>query len=58
MIEVGRHPESNGAVMLHSTESGQFFACAANEFAELIHSIKAGEYDKEFTVELIMTEKH
>ncbi len=57
MVEVGRNPDSHGAVMLHSTESGRFLACSANEFAELIHSIKAGTYDKEFTVELILTEK-
>lgn len=58
MIEVGRNPDSHGAVILHSTESGRFFPCSAMEFAELMHAIKAGEHDQEFTVELIMTEKH
>ena len=53
MIEVSRNPDSHGAVILHSTESGRFFPCSATEFAELIHAIKAGEYDQEFTVELI-----
>ena len=45
MIEVGNHPESIGAVMLHSTESGQFFPCSRVEFERLAAMIKRGELD-------------
>lgn len=45
MIELGSQPGSIGAVMLHSTESGQFFACGRGEFERLAAMIKRGELD-------------
>lgn len=46
MIEVGNHPDyAIGAMMLHSTESGQFFACDRVEFERLAAAIKRGELD-------------
>lgn len=45
MIEVGNHPGGFGAVMLHSTESGQFFACERIEFERLAAAIKRGDLD-------------
>jgi hypothetical protein len=45
MIEVGNNPESIGAVILHSTESGQFLGCARLEFERLCAAVKRGELD-------------
>ena len=46
MIEVGNHPDyAIGAMMLHSTESGQFFSCSRVEFERLAAAIKRGELD-------------
>ena len=45
MIEVGNHPSSPLAVMLHSTESGQFLACDRSEFERLAAAIKRGDLD-------------
>jgi hypothetical protein len=45
MIEVGNHPASIGAVMLHSTESGQFMACDRIEFERLAAAVKRGDLD-------------
>ncbi len=45
MIEVGNHPDSIGIVMLHSTESGQFFSCSRVEFERLAAAIKRGDLD-------------
>ena len=45
MIEVGNHPDAIGVVMLHSTESGQFFACERIEFERLAAGIKRGDLD-------------
>jgi hypothetical protein len=46
MIEVGNHPDyAIGAVMLHSTESGQFFSCSRVELERLAAAIKHGELD-------------
>jgi hypothetical protein len=45
MIEVGNHPGGIGAVMLHSTESGQFLACDRIEFERLAAAIKRGDLD-------------
>ena len=45
MIEVARHPESLTAVMLHSTESGQFLACDGVEFERLAAAVKRGDLD-------------
>jgi hypothetical protein len=46
VIEVGNHPDyAIGAMMLHSTESGQFFACSRVEFERLAAAIKRGELD-------------
>ena len=46
MIEVGNHPQlAIGAMMLHSTESGQFFSCSRVEFERLAAAIKRGELD-------------
>jgi hypothetical protein len=45
VIEVGNHPDSTGIVMLHSTESGQFFSCARAEFERLAAAIRHGDLD-------------
>lgn len=45
MIEVGNNPASLGAVILHSTESGQFLGCTRVEFERLAAAIKRGELD-------------
>jgi hypothetical protein len=45
MIEIGTHPDSDGIVMLHSRESGQFFSCDRVEFERLAAAIKRGELD-------------
>ena len=45
MIEVGNHPDSIGALILHSTESGQFLACDRVEFERLAAAVKRGELD-------------
>ena len=45
MIEIGNHPGGPGAVMLHSTASGQFFACERVEFERLIAAGKRGDLD-------------
>jgi hypothetical protein len=45
MIEVGNNPSSNGAVILHSRESGQFLGCTRLEFEQLAAAIKRGEFD-------------
>lgn len=45
MIEVGNNPDSIGAVILHSTESGQFFGCTRLEFERLAAAAKRGDLD-------------
>jgi hypothetical protein len=46
LIEVGNHPElAIGAVLLHSTETGQFFACSRTELERLAAAIKRGDLD-------------
>jgi hypothetical protein len=45
MIEVGNNPDSLGAVILHSSESGQFFGCGRTEFERLAAAIKRGDLD-------------
>jgi hypothetical protein len=45
MIEIGNHPDALGAVMLHSTESGQFFSCDRVEFERLAAGILRGDLD-------------
>ena len=49
MIEVANHPGAPAgippAVMLHSTESGQFLACDRGEFERLAAAIKRGDLD-------------
>lgn len=46
MIEVGNHPDMLvGAVLLHSTESGGFFACGRQELERLVAAAKRGELD-------------
>ena len=45
MIEVGNNPDSLGAVIVHSTESGQFLGCTRVEFERLAAAIKRGEFD-------------
>lgn len=45
MIEVGNHPGGIGAVMLHSTESGQFLAAERVELERLAAAIKRGDLD-------------
>jgi hypothetical protein len=45
MIEVGNNPDSIGAVIIHSTESGRFLAASRVEFEQLAAAIKRGEFD-------------
>jgi hypothetical protein len=45
MIEVANHPDAIGAVILHSTESGQFLPCDRVEFERLAAGILRGELD-------------
>jgi hypothetical protein len=45
MIEIADHPGGIGAVMLHSTESGQFLACTRLEFERLAAAAKRGDLD-------------
>jgi hypothetical protein len=45
MIEVGNNPGSLGAVIVHSTESGQFLGCTRVEFEQLAAAIKCGDFD-------------
>lgn len=45
MIEVGNNPDSLGAVIVHSTESGQFLGCTRVEFERLAAAIKRGDLD-------------
>jgi hypothetical protein len=45
MIEVGNNPDSFGAVILHSTESGQFLGCTRIEFERLAAAAKRGDLD-------------
>jgi len=45
MIEVGNNPDSLGALIVHSTESGRFFPCTRLEFEQLAAAIKRGELD-------------
>ena len=45
MIEIGNNPASIGAVILHSTESGQFLGCTRMEFERLAAAIKRGDLD-------------
>jgi hypothetical protein len=44
-IEVGNNPDSLGAVIIHSTESGQFLGASRIEFEQLAAAIKRGELD-------------
>lgn len=45
-IEVGNHPDmAIGAVLMHSTDSGQFLACGRDEFEALCAAVKRGEAD-------------
>lgn len=44
-IEVGNNPDSMGAVVLHSSESGRFLPCTRLEFEQLAAAIKRGELD-------------
>jgi len=46
MIEIGNNPDSLGALILHSTESGQFFGCGRVEFERLVAAAKRGELDE------------
>ena len=49
MIEIGNFgtpgPGLRQAVMLHSTESGQFLACDRTEFDRLVAAAKRGDLD-------------
>jgi len=45
MIEIGSNPDSFGAVILHSTESGQFLGCTRIEFERLAAAAKRGDLD-------------
>jgi hypothetical protein len=45
MIEIGNNPDSIGAVILHSTESGQFLGCTRLEFERLAAAAKRGDLD-------------
>lgn len=45
MIEVGNNPDYLGAVIIHSTESGQFLARTRVEFERLAAAIKRGDFD-------------
>ena len=45
MIEVGNSPYSIAAVILHSTESGQFLGVTRLEFERLAAAIKRGDLD-------------
>jgi len=45
MIEVGNNPDSLGALIIHSTESGQFLGCTRVEFERLAAAIKRGDLD-------------
>ena len=45
MIEVGNNPDSLGALILHSSESGRFFPCTRVEFERLAADIKRGKLD-------------
>jgi hypothetical protein len=46
MIEVGNHPDyAIGAIMIHSTESGQFLSASRHEFERLAAAIKRGDLD-------------
>jgi hypothetical protein len=51
LIEVGKHPESILAVIMHSTESGQFMACDRLEFERLAAAIKRGDLDNFLRIE-------
>jgi hypothetical protein len=46
VIEVGNNPDSIGAVIMHSTDSGQFFGCSRVEFERLCAAVKRGEADE------------
>jgi hypothetical protein len=52
VIEVGNHSGGIGAVMMHSTESGQFFACDRIEFERLAAAIKRGDLDAFLNMEI------
>jgi hypothetical protein len=45
VIEVGNNPDSIGAVILHSTESGRFLPATRIEFEQLAAAIKRGDFD-------------
>jgi len=45
VIEVGNNPDSLGAVIVHSSESGQFLGCTRLEFERLAAAIKRGDLD-------------
>lgn len=46
MIEIGPMRDAiGGAVMFHSTESGQFMAASAPELAGLVDAVKRGVFD-------------
>lgn len=44
-IEIGNNPDSLGAVILHSRESGQFLGCTRVEFEQLAAAILRGDLD-------------
>ena len=45
MIEVGNNPDSIGALIIRSSESGRFLGCTRLEFERLAAAIKRGDLD-------------
>lgn len=45
MIEIGPHPQYPTALMLHSTESGQFLATDPGELIEFFVAAERGDFD-------------
>src|SRR6266540_984695 len=45
MIEVGIHPDSPGAMMYHSTDSGRFMPAGRDETIEFLNAVKRGDFD-------------
>lgn len=46
MIEIGAHPDSHGALILHSTESGRFLPCERDEVRELLDALDTDQAEQ------------
>lgn len=49
MIELGIHPDTPGAMIYHSTDSGRFMPAGREETIDFLNAVKRGDFDGLFT---------